>query len=362
MECKRLLIYAINGKGMGHLNRTLVLAQAARQFNPEIQILFAVGSPLFWLVRDSGFEVLKVPDRHHALGFHVGKEGRSHHLRAIFEPIFEYYRPDSFLVDLTMSESLFREASKFGARVSAVLRKQRDTRLEELRRDPAAKYIQRFLLPHPTEEFSLQELPTAWRARARRVGAVVRSLQVDRVAEVRARYSSGQRPLVVVTIGGGGFAESYQTLRATEQAAVDSASEFDWVLIFGPYFLGDIPPSNDNVHRVRFDPDLMELCAGADVVVCNAGYNTIREIEVVGTPAVVIPLQGTGADDQHERAELFAKAGRAVVCTASSANILTQIRKLVRIGPQMRGVPTAGEPAALLGERFLKALGDDPVS
>jgi UDP-N-acetylglucosamine:LPS N-acetylglucosamine transferase len=101
---------------------------------------------------------------------------------------------------------------------------------------------------------------------------------------------------------------------------------------------------------------MLELCTAADVVICNAGYNTIREVTVAGTPAIVIPLDWSGADDQMERAQLLAQNGRAVIGQTSGPGLLAQVRELVRTGAAMRRPPTPGEPAAKLGERFVEAL------
>jgi predicted glycosyltransferase len=240
--------------------------------------------------------------------------------------------------------------------VALVLRKQRAATMAAAQRDPAIKWVDRFLIPHPSEEFALTEMPKAWQSRARRLGPVVRTLQLDRVASTKQRYSQSSRPLVVVTIGGGGFPESYQTLVAAEQAALAATDKFDWVLVYGPYYPHAVPPSEGRVHRIKFEANLLELCAAADVVVCNAGYNTIRELAVAGTPAVVIPLRGTGADDQHERANLLAQGGNAVVAQATAADILSKVQELLDRGPQTRREPEPGEPATLLGQRFLQAL------
>jgi UDP:flavonoid glycosyltransferase YjiC (YdhE family) len=356
MSQQKILIYAINGKGMGHLNRTLVLARAAREHAPAIDILFAVASQLFWLVRDAGFPVLKVADRNHALGYHVGLESRPLHLAATFEPILDQYRPSSLVVDMTLNKHLFDVAARYGANVALMLRKQRTTALAKATRDPAIKRVDRFLVPHPTDEFTLDEIPAQWRHRVRRLGPVVKTLQLDRVPQVKARYSSSGLPLVVVTIGGGGNKEAEATLTAADQAAAASVGEIDWVMVYGPYYPGSVPPSHANVRRVRFEADMLELCTAADVVICNAGYNTIREVTVAGTPAIVIPLDWSGADDQMERAQLLAQNGRAVIGQTSGPGLLAQVRELVRTGAAMRRPPTPGEPAAKLGERFVEAL------
>lgn len=352
---QRILIYAINGIGMGHLNRTLVLAQAARAYAPETEILFTVASPFFAMARDAGFPVLKVADRNHPLGSHVGRESRSLHLTATFEPIFDQYRPTAFVVDMTLNRHLFQLASRSGSRVAVVLRKQTTVALAKAAQNPAIEQIDRFLIPHPTEEFATEEIPAEWRSRVRRLGSVVRTLQVDRVTQVKGRYSSSDLPLVVVTVGGGG-PHAAATLEAADQAASASAGEIDWVLVYGPYHSQAIPPSQGNVRRIRFETDILELCTGADVVVCNAGYNTIREVMVAGTPGIVIPLDLKGADDQIERARLLVQSGRAVMGTTNGPKLLEQVRELVKAGATMRRPPETGTSAVELGQRFLEAL------
>ena len=85
----KVLIYAINGLGMGHLNRTLVLARAMREADPTTEIHFIVDSPHFALVADSGFGVSKLPDRRHPVGFHCGRERRYQQLPELFDVFLE---------------------------------------------------------------------------------------------------------------------------------------------------------------------------------------------------------------------------------------------------------------------------------
>lgn len=327
---RRLLIYAINGTGMGHLNRTLVLARAARTHDPSAQILFAVASPMFGLIHNAGFPVLKVLDRSHNLGSQILCEARKTHLSALFRPLLEDFRPTTFMVDFTMDARLFDLARDSGAQVAAILRKPRPKVLWSLAVDPAARRVDRFLLPHPREEFRVRELPPNLRRRGRQLGPVVKTLNAEGVLRMQARYKKPGRPLIVAAVGGGGYEESRQTVSAVEHAA-ERAPHLDWVIVYGPYLSQSlIDASASNVTRLRFEPELLELYAAADAAVCNAGYNTIREMQTLSTPAAVIPVKGTGRDDQHERALDFAKAGSGLVCEPDGAQLLHSIESLLQ--------------------------------
>src|SRR5690606_24213647 len=105
----KLMIYAIIGRGMGHLNRTLVLAHAIRKLAPTHDIVFVVGSPVFGIVNDAGFEVVKVPDTHHTLGFFTGLDNRQSFLNDVFRSLVEHYEPDVFLADFIVNADLFSE-------------------------------------------------------------------------------------------------------------------------------------------------------------------------------------------------------------------------------------------------------------
>jgi predicted glycosyltransferase len=387
----KALFYAINGKGMGHLNRTLVLARALQAAAPGAEIRFAVVSPLFGLVQAAGFEVFKIPDRRHPRGFFVGRESRQRWLGEVFSVLCRAYRPEHLIVDMTLSVPVFSAAQDAGAQVALVLRKQRPETLKELRRTAGIGRVARFLVPHDPDEAPLAELPWEWRRRVRYLGPVRRELAQERMAPVRRKYAADDERLVVVTIGGGGFHESWRTLELAEVAARQLLSREEterkfateatgparagdevsdpgpsppgglrWVLVYGPYYPHDVPPSDERVSRVRFEPDLLELMAAADVVICNAGYNTIQELEVCRGRAIILPLELTGRDDQVARARRAEEQGLGRVCGGGVGELVGALRECLRSArPGAVIAPPKNGPEAL-GRRMLSALTGPP--
>lgn len=65
--------------------------------------------------------------------------------------------------------------------------------------------------------------------------------------------------------------------------------------------------------------ELPDVYAAADLVVGRAGAGTIAELAAIGKAAVLIPLPGTGGDEQSANARILADAGAAVVIPQQEA-------------------------------------------
>lgn len=351
----KVLIYAINGKGMGHLNRTLVLARAMREYSATIDIQFAVGSPFFSLVSASGFDVIKIPDRHHQLGYHSSRAARDTHIASLFGCLLDEYRPDVFMIDLAVDERLFRTVHRRKAKIALVFRKQRPEAIAQYRRSLGIRRVDRFLIPHEIAESPLDQLPGSWHDRCRHLGPVARTLDVNRVPEVRARFARVDEKLVVATTGGGGYPESKLMLDAVDAVSSATHAAIRWVVVYGPYYPNEVPASDAKVTRIRFETDLLELMAGADAVVCHAGYNTVRELELAGTPAIIVPLASTGKDDQHARAAALRDEHRALTSDAGPGDLQAQLARILA-GELPRALARGGSPNHALGRRLVEAL------
>lgn len=73
-------------------------------------------------------------------------------------------------------------------------------------------------------------------------------------------------------------------------------------LIAGPLFQDwrRLQPTNGTV-VIPFEPDLPSRFAYADLVICQAGYNTVAELEIIGTKTLLVPAARRW-DDQIARA------------------------------------------------------------
>ena len=78
--------------------------------------------------------------------------------------------------------------------------------------------------------------------------------------------------------------------------------------------------------------ELPDLYAAADLVVARSGAGTIAELAYAGLPSILIPLPGTGGDEQVANANVLAERGAAVVLPQSEASperLLQEVKALL---------------------------------
>jgi undecaprenyldiphospho-muramoylpentapeptide beta-N-acetylglucosaminyltransferase len=64
---------------------------------------------------------------------------------------------------------------------------------------------------------------------------------------------------------------------------------------------------------VGFEHSMPSLLAASDLVIGRAGASTVAELAAIGVPSVLVPLPGSPSDHQTRNAEVFARAGAAVM-------------------------------------------------
>jgi predicted glycosyltransferase len=125
------------------------------------------------------------------------------------------------------------------------------------------------------------------------------------------------RERVVVSAGGGAVGAA---LLAAALAARPLTRHRDrpWTVIAGPNLpepelasLRAAAPAGVAIERAV--PDLPAVLAGAVVSVSQGGYNTLMDIAVSATPAVIVPFAGKGETEQPARAARLAAMGAVSV-------------------------------------------------
>ncbi|MEH7828096.1 glycosyltransferase family protein [Gemmobacter denitrificans] len=121
---------------------------------------------------------------------------------------------------------------------------------------------------------------------------------------------------VVVSAGGGAVGAAL--VGAALGAARQGRADLRYCVITGPNLaqaeydrLAAAAP--ENVTLCRFRTDFVALLAASRLSVSQAGYNTVADILVAGCRAVLVPFAAQGETEQSDRAELLARAGRALV-------------------------------------------------
>lgn len=149
----------------------------------------------------------------------------------------------------------------------------------------------------------------------------------------RRRASAGQRPLLVVLCST--FASIDVNFVERILHAASHWSDWDVILSLGGHSPGaDLGARRDNVHAFSWVP-VLDLLPHADVVVTNAGINTINECLRFGVPPVVYSL---GTNDQPGNAARVASHGVGVVgdLETGSAEELVSLVEQARTDPEIR--------------------------
>ena len=59
----KILFYAVNGLGIGHVTRLLAIARQVRKLRPDIELLFLTSSEADSIIYQEGFAAVKVPSK-----------------------------------------------------------------------------------------------------------------------------------------------------------------------------------------------------------------------------------------------------------------------------------------------------------
>lgn len=126
---------------------------------------------------------------------------------------------------------------------------------------------------------------------------------------------------VLISAGGGAVGiDLFKTAIAARP--LSRLAGLQWRLLVGPnvaeaIFSALSEQASDGVTVERYRIDYRTLLAGAAVSVSQAGYNTVADILSTNTPAVLVPFDTDGEDEQPRRAQKLAQAGRAETIASS---------------------------------------------
>jgi len=185
---------------------------------------------------------------------------------------------------------------------------------------------------------------------------------------VRADLGLQTTKLVLVTAGGGGDGAVLLRTMLEGVRARGTSLDFDCLVVAGPLMpasdreeLERFAGGDDRVQLVTSVDDLADYVAAADAIVAMGGYNTTREILTFGRPAVIVP-RVEPRKEQLIRAKALARRG-LVRCIhpdeLTPSRLLAAVDELLATGsPTSESVPLGGLDAFV---EELDALTSSPV-
>jgi len=340
---RTFLMYAQDGKGMGHITRTTTIAKHLLAANPNWVAYITTESPVIGeFTLPDRCDYLKLPRR---MSPTTLVETESEHEAAI-----DYFRihvrsrilreaalalaPDLVLVDHEplgrkgeFREGLFALKEKspttkfvFGLRdimddATRIRAQWRDLGVY----DALENLYDGIAVYGSSDLYDVAEayaIPPSVRPKLHYCGYVVRDVECTDSAEIRARYRVPPKgPLVVATVGGG--SDGYPMLEAAQAAVqqVQSAHpDLNAIFVTGPLMPMEqqekLRARATSTCRVLSRADNFQLMAAADAILSMGGYNSVCEALSVGRPLVIVP-RSTHKIEQQIRAETLAAHGLA---------------------------------------------------
>lgn len=372
-QAPRLMLYAHDTYGLGHLRRNLAIAGHLVQAIPGLSVLLVTGSPVaqnFDL--PPGADYIKLPsvvktgnDQYRARTLEVSPE-RIRQLRAaIIADVSAHFAPDVVLVDhapLGMNGELLqalRHLRQYAPATRIVLG-LRDI-LDEPQRvreqwtaqgvyTAIEEFYDRLLIYGQADIFdpvSAYALPPALAARTHFCGYIRREEPVRPAGELRAELELDDAPFILITTGGGGDGAALESAFLDALPRISHNRAVQAVVVTGPLMAEDECARLEarcaaypTVRLRRFHPDMPGLMRASALVVAMGGYNTLCEILVSGRPAVIVPRSQPRLE-QYLRTQAFAARGfveMLSVAEATPARLAAAIERGLEQG--------AAEPAA----------------
>lgn len=375
---KRILYYTHNSIGLGHAFRALAVITGMRKHRPDIDFLVVSGTSVPELFLKNGIEIVKLP----SIKFHIDDntyflgarylrncsvEEISDLRQKIIEDTFNTYRPDVLIVEHNM-------LGQRGEIIPLLLKKWRQIPQSKAF---ALVHISRGILKNP----SLIEAPFNDRRQMSEsiyVGDLYDFIYVmeDReVIDVNKAYFGNRRSLrkkiqymgkiTVKTreeltpgeetrrmINGSGheiilvsLGRKRSALRIAEllvKAFYDLNLENTYRLFFviDPYLDPALKEQmirrfcNSHVYFFDFLPNLVDVINVSSLVIARAGYNTLSEVLLTDSKAVLIPEEH-GHQEQETRLDKVQKANISVLHEEdlNLANLRETLDRMLRLEP-----------------------------
>lgn len=358
----RVLMYSHDTFGLGHLTRTVRIADALRKRDPRVSILILTGSPVApYVVLPPGADFVKLPSvvkagqekyrsRDLAVSFSQIRRLRAELIRGTVEA----FRPHVFLVDnvpLGMKREVLpslehlRSSPSRGKTVLILRDVLDDPKVirETWDRDGVggalAHLYDRVFIMGDEDVYPAAELYGLPATKTSYVGYAAPGPRLP----FDQRSDRGRQRTVLMTVGGGGDGGDFliRALNGLASTGAPSMAATRLDVVTGPLMdpglrtriSGIAPRANAEVYE--FVPDLPRRIHEADLVVAMAGYNTCCEILSSARRALVVPRTKPRIE-QWLRAQAFEK--RAICSTLDldeedGSVIADAIHRAVESGP-----------------------------
>ncbi len=330
----RLLFYAINGVGLGHIRRLVLIAEEVRRQSPDAHILFITNSAYPQIVEEKGFPCIRLPSPFSpTVKSHFSLKTIPAELHdMLFLSALRTFSPDAMVFDGVWSEELLKACKANRIKTVMILRKSTNEHMAQmLERWKAFDLV---CVTHTGKELELLGTTKDLLAGLKKMDVVLAGPVMPLVESPEAAKDQGEDKeefRLLVTAGGGGWPTTQGFLDAVCNALKQLLSEHGDIsadVVTGPLFSGTVPElPRTQVHRYLENADMLRTMGEVSLAIAQAGYNTCNDLVASQLPAILVPAPRE-IESQEERAKYFEEKGCAQVVDQEDSAIRAAIEQL----------------------------------
>jgi predicted glycosyltransferase len=303
MAARRTVLFQpLNHIGMGHINRLAVIARALHEVDDGIRTPFVVEESAHVLLDAMELPYIPLPSGNsmsNAAAWSAWTKDKRYSLQQqMSRVILQALAPQVVVFDFLPIPAFANEVVTSKIPIVFCLREMRRMRdYLPIVRD-LLNHARLIVIPHPEGTFGL---PEDLAGKCCFVGEIARASRA-----VSTRERDRIAPQILISGGGGGYpgtVEFYNLALKATQTLRERYPALKAQLITGPLFRDwRLLEPSDGITVVPFESDMTSLFDSADLVICQAGYNTVAELAQLQTKTVLVPAEREW-DDQFARGE-----------------------------------------------------------
>jgi len=308
-KLKRVVFYAVNGSGLGHITRLLAVARWLRRYLAVLEervpeIVFLTSSEATGVLLEAGFASFKVPSK--TVVRQAGMDMLEYRrlARQFIWQMLGVFTPDLLVVD-TFPSGSFDELFQLldgPFRKALILRRVKPEYARRPIYKAALGLYPTIVVPHSRDSLTDIETSSPSSNTWTHTGEVLQCEPQELPTRAEGRAQLGvpeDARLVYVSAGGGGDPGSEEALEALV-GALGAMPEVHLLVGAGPLYQGRRLPGE----RVTWftNPQVHRFFPACDAALTAAGYNTFHELLYLRVPSAFY-AQPKVADDQAGRVQ-----------------------------------------------------------
>ncbi len=313
MKTVRVLLYAVNGLGLGHITRLLAIAKYMRRYilvmGKQPEIMFLSTSEVDTLPFLFDFPVVKIPSKTIIEKGGMSRQQYQKMAKMMIWNCISSYNPDILAVDTFPSGSFdeLYDVMDFGFQKVFVYRPRKDK--DKLWKNPILRAYDRILyIDEAHEQYETSKEEIMMEDKIHHLGAIVQRDKTELLSREAACQYLGLDPkqkTACILAGGGG--DSYnQDFFERMIKLMSQFKDIQVVIAAGPLYKGAEISTPQG--RWFYRPDISQYWYAFDFVISAGGFNSVNELLCAQIPTLFF-AQTRLYDNQEARINSLSDKG-----------------------------------------------------